>query len=144
MALMWAAGKHPLRVNKDAPGFVCNRLQHALWREAISIVEHGIATAAEVDEALKFGVGIRLPVLAPMETADMGGLDLTLAIHDYILKYLEDSHESSPLLREKVAKGELGFKTGGVGFQTWTPEEQAAVRKRLAEHLLKWTKEHQE
>ena len=69
-----------------------------------------------MDESLKFGPGLRLPVLAPLENADMVGLDLTLSIHNYVLKYLEDSHEPSPLLKEKVAKGELGFKTGGVGY----------------------------
>ena len=136
-----AAGKHPIWVEKDVPGFVCNRLQHALWREAVSIVERGIAEPSVVDEAIKFGFGIRLPVLAPLETADMVGLDLTKSIHDYVLKHLEDSHTSSPILTEKVEKGELGFKTGGVGFQTWTPEEQKALRKRLMDHLMKWNRE---
>ncbi|HLA81439.1 MAG TPA: 3-hydroxyacyl-CoA dehydrogenase NAD-binding domain-containing protein [Thermoleophilia bacterium] len=137
MALHWAIGKHPVHCKKDVPGFVANRLQHALWREAISIVERGIADAATVDESLKFGPGLRLPVLAPLETADMGGLDLTLAIHSYVLKHLEDSHEPSPLLKEKVAKNELGFKTGGVGFQTWTPEQMKATRERLLEYLAR-------
>ncbi|AKL93944.1 3-hydroxybutyryl-CoA dehydrogenase Hbd [Clostridium aceticum] len=136
MDLMNIIGKHPIKVNKDVPGFVANRLQHALWREAISIVERGIADAKTVDEALKFGPGLRLPILAPMENADMVGLDLTLSIHSYILKYLEDSHEPSPLLKEKVAKGELGFKTGK-GFQEWTPEEATASKKQLAEYLVK-------
>jgi 3-hydroxybutyryl-CoA dehydrogenase len=136
MALMKEAGKHPIRVNKDVPGFVANRLQHALWREAISIVEHGIADAATVDEAVKMSFGMRLPVLAPMENADMVGTDLTLAIHDYILKYLESSPEASPLLKDKVGKGELGFKSGK-GFQTWTQDQIALSRKRLTEHLIK-------
>ncbi|WP_432407470.1 3-hydroxyacyl-CoA dehydrogenase family protein [Wukongibacter sp. M2B1] len=135
MDLMRFIEKHPIKVNKDVPGFVANRLQHALWREAISIVERGIADAATVDEALKFGPGLRLPILAPIENADMVGLDLTLAIHDYILKYLEDSHEPSPLLKEKVEKGELGFKTGK-GFQEWTEEEAKASKKRLSEYLI--------
>jgi 3-hydroxybutyryl-CoA dehydrogenase len=136
MALMKEAGKHPIRVNKDVPGFVANRLQHALWREAISIVDHGIADAATVDEAIKMSFGMRLPVLAPMENADMVGTDLTLAIHDYILKYLESSPEASPLLKDKVSKGELGFKSGK-GFQTWTPDQISLSRKRLTEHLIK-------
>ena len=99
-SLLQAVGKHPVRVNKDVPGFVANRLQHALWREAISIVENGIADAATVDECVKFGFGLRLPVLAPMENADMVGTDLTLAIHDYILKHLESSPDPSPLLKK--------------------------------------------
>jgi len=130
-----AVGKHPVKVMKDVPGFIANRLQHALWREAISIVEHGIADAATVDEAIKNSFAIRLPVLGPLETADMIGLDLTLSIHDYILKYLESSPNPSPLLREKVKRGELGFKTGQ-GFQTWSAEEAQRSRENLLEYLL--------
>jgi len=130
-----AVGKHPVKVMKDVPGFIANRLQHALWREAISIVEHGIADAATVDEAIKNSFAIRLPVLGPLETADMIGLDLTLSIHDYILKHLESSPNPSPLLREKVNRGELGFKTGQ-GFQTWSAEEAQRSREKLLEYLL--------
>ena len=144
MELHRAIGKHPVHCKKDVPGFIANRLQHALWREALSIVERGIADAATVDESLKFGPGLRLPVLAPCENADMVGLDLTLSIHNYVLKYLEDSHEPSPLLKEKVAKGELGFKTGGVGYQTWTPDEQKALRSRLLTYLTKAVREMKE
>jgi len=144
MELHRAIGKHPVHCKKDVPGFIANRLQHALWREALSIVEHGIADAATVDESLKFGPGLRLPVLAPCENADMVGLDLTLSIHTYVLKYLEDSHEPSPLLKEKVAKGELGFKTGGVGYQTWTLDEQKALRSRLLTYLTKAVREMKE
>lgn len=136
--LLHVVGKHPVRVNKDVPGFVGNRLQHALWREAISIVEHGIADPATVDECIKFGFGLRLPVLGPFENADMVGTDLILAIHDYILRHLEDSPEPSPLLREKVEQGDLGFKTGR-GFQDWSSEEAEKSRKRLQEYLLEVT-----
>lgn len=137
--LLKRVGKHPVRVNKDVPGFVGNRLQHALWREAISIVERGIADPATVDECIKFGFGLRLPVLGPLETADMVGTDLTLAIHNYILKYIESSPEPSPLLKKKVEEGDLGFKSGR-GFQEWTPEEAQKSRKRLQEYLLEVTK----
>ena len=134
--LMKQVGKHPVRVNKDVPGFVGNRLQHALWREAISIVEKGIADPQTVDECIRYGFGLRLPVLGPLENADMVGTDLTLAIHDYILKHLEDSPESSPLLKKKVKDGELGFKTG-YGFQKWSPEAIEKSRTRLQEYLFK-------
>jgi 3-hydroxybutyryl-CoA dehydrogenase len=137
MGLHWAIGKHPVHAKKDVPGFIANRLQHALWREAISIVEHGIADAATVDESLKYGPGLRLPVLAPLENADMVGLDLTLSIHNYVLRHLEDSHEPSPLLKQKVEKGELGFKSGGVGLQNWTPEAQKQLRANLLDYLTK-------
>jgi len=135
--LMELAGKHPIKVLKDVPGFVANRLQHALWREALSIVDKGIADAATVDEAIQQSFGIRLPVLSPLENADMVGLDMTLAIHAYILKHLESSPEPAPILKEKVEKGELGFKTGQ-GFQTWSDEDIAKSRRELLEFLLDW------
>jgi len=134
--LLKKANKHPIRVSKDVPGFVANRLQHALWREAISIVEHGIADAATVDEAIKFGFGLRLPILGPMENADMVGMDLTLSIHSYILKYLENSPEPSPLLEEKVKQGNLGFKSGK-GFQEWNPQQINESGDGLRDYLIK-------
>ncbi|WP_258360980.1 3-hydroxyacyl-CoA dehydrogenase family protein [Moorella sulfitireducens] len=137
--LLVQAGKHPVICKKDVPGFVANRLQHALWREAIAIIEQGIADPETVDEAIKYSFGIRLPVLGPIENADMIGLDLTLSIHDYIFKYLDSSTEPSMLLKDKVKKGELGFKTGK-GFREWTAEEMQSSRKRLLEYLIKATK----
>jgi 3-hydroxybutyryl-CoA dehydrogenase len=139
--LLQDVGKHPVRVQKDVPGFVGNRLQHALWREAISIVEHGIADAATVDECIRYGFGMRLPVLGPLETADMVGLDLTLAIHEYILRHLDRSPEPSPLLREKANAGDLGFKSGK-GFREWTPEEIRSSRQRLQAYLMGVAKGH--
>lgn len=134
--LLKKVNKKPVKVNKDVPGFLANRLQHALWREAISIVENGIADAATVDEAVKYGFGLRLPILGPMENSDMVGTDLTLAIHSYILKHLENSTEPSPLLVEKVKNVDLGFKTGK-GFQEWTKEEIDASNNGLREYLIK-------
>jgi 3-hydroxybutyryl-CoA dehydrogenase len=139
--ILASVGKHPVKVRKDVPGFVGNRLQHALWREAVAIVDQGIADAATVDEVIKNSFGIRLPVLAPLETADMVGLDLTLQIHDYILPHLDRSTEPAAILREKVKKGELGFKSGR-GFSEWSPEAIDKCRMRLLDHLIKWNKEH--
>ncbi len=133
-------GKKPVKCMKDVPGFIANRLQHAIWREALSIVEHGIADAATVDEALRYGPGLRWPILGILENADMIGLDLSLNIQRYIVKYLEDSHEPSQLLQNLVAKGDLGFKTGK-GYQTWTPEQIAASNKRLRDYLIEVTKD---
>jgi 3-hydroxybutyryl-CoA dehydrogenase len=142
MDLLISIGKRAVRVNKDVPGFVGNRLQHALWREAISIVEQEIADAATVDECVRYGFGLRLPVLGPMENSDLVGTDLTLAIHDYILKHIEHSPAPSPLLKEIVAKGDLGFKSGQ-GFQTWSADEAAQTHQRLKTYLLKVTSETQ-
>jgi len=137
--LLASVGKHPVKVRKDVPGFVGNRLQHALWREAISIVDQGIADAATVDEVIKNSFGIRLPVLGPLATADMVGLDLTLQIHDYILRHLDGSTGPAPILKDKVEKQELGFKTGK-GFQEWTEEEMRVCRKQLLNHLVRWNR----
>ena len=136
MAVLKRAGKEPVLCKKDVPGFIANRMQHALWREAISIVENGIADAETVDKAVKYSFGLRLPQLGPMENADMVGLDLTWSIHDYILQHLEDSHRPSPLLEKLKEEGKLGFKSGE-GFQKWTPEETAASNAALNEYLIK-------
>jgi 3-hydroxybutyryl-CoA dehydrogenase len=136
MELLKSAGKRPILCKKDVPGFVANRMQHALWREAISIVEHGIADAETVDEAVKYSFGLRLPQLGPLENSDLIGNDLTCSIHDYILQYLESSAKPSPLLKELRDRGELGFKSGK-GFRTWTPEQMQAVRDDLNTYLIK-------
>jgi 3-hydroxybutyryl-CoA dehydrogenase len=141
-ALLKTAGKHPVRVKKDVPGFVGNRLQHALWREAISIVDQGIADPATVDEVIKNSFGIRLPVLGPLATADMVGLDLTVQIHDYILRHLDGSTGPAPILRKKVETGDLGFKTGQ-GFYKWDRETMEQCRRALLDHLIRWTRDHE-
>ena len=140
---MKRAGKYPIKCLKDVPGFVANRLQHALWREAISIVDKGIADAATVDDAIKQSFGIRIPVLGPIENADMVGLDLTLAIHNTVLRDLEASPEPSPLLRDKVSKGELGFKSGKGFYDSWTPENMKRTRARLTKHLIDYFQKQQ-
>ncbi|MEN8905332.1 MAG: 3-hydroxyacyl-CoA dehydrogenase family protein [Clostridiales bacterium] len=134
--LMKRINKKPIKVNKDVPGFVANRLQHALWREAISIVENEIADAKTVDEAIKMSFGLRLPVLGPLENSDMVGTDLTLSIHEYIFKYIESSKEASYVLREKVKNKDLGFKTGK-GFYSWNEEQMNKSKRDLIEHLIK-------
>ncbi len=137
IAIMNAAGKVAVHVKRDVAGFVANRMQHALWREAISIVERGICDAETVDLCVKNSFGFRLPVLAPLETADLVGLDLTLAIHNNILSEIEDSHNPSPYLIDKVNNGELGMKTGKGFYPSWTPETSQAVRTRLSTYLKK-------
>lgn len=141
-AFMKKAGKYPIRCLKDVPGFVANRLQHALWREAISIVENGIADPATVDAAVKNSFGIRLAVLGPIENADMAGLDLILAIHNTVLKDLEASPAPSPLLKEKVRKGELGFKSGKGFYDKWSSEDMGRVRGELLKYLLDYSKKN--
>lgn len=134
-ALLEHAGKQPVHVQRDVPGFVGNRLQHALWREAFAIIDAGICDAATVDTVVRNSFGLRLPVLGPVANADLVGLDLTLAIHNYILPDLNAASEPSSTLRSKAAAGELGFKSGA-GFLAWPEEAISAMRARLTEYLL--------
>jgi 3-hydroxybutyryl-CoA dehydrogenase len=133
-ALLTAAGKTPVTVEKDIPGFVGNRLQHALWREAIALVAQGVCDAKTIDTVVKASFGRRLAVLGPLENADLVGTDLTLAIHETVLADLDRTAGPSPYLKDLVAAGKLGMKTGE-GFQRWTPEQQAALRARVLDHL---------
>ena len=128
------AGKKPAHVKKDVTGFIGNRLQHALWREAISLVENGVCDAETVDAVVKSSFGLRLPVLGPLENADLVGTDLTLAIHNIVLKDIDSRPGPSPYLQKLVADGKLGFKSGE-GFRKWNSEEQAALRSALVQHL---------
>ena len=135
MELLKAAGKSPALVTKDVPGFVANRLQHALWREAIAMVAAGICDAATLDACVKNSFGLRLAVLGPLENADLVGLDLTLDIHRTIIPELDRSDGPNPYLQARVAAGHLGFKSGQ-GFRSWSENEMKAVREKLAAHLL--------
>jgi 3-hydroxybutyryl-CoA dehydrogenase len=139
--LLRDAGKVPVRVQKDIPGFIANRMQHALWREAFALIDEGVCDPETIDIAVRNSFGMRLPVLGPAANADMVGLDLTLAIHDYVLPYLNASPLPSSTLRAAVARGELGFKTSS-GFLQWTGESIAAARERLATHLLETLSRH--
>ena len=136
MKLHKDAGKTPAHVKKDVPGFIGNRLQHALWREAIALVEHGICDAETVDTVIKAAFGRRIAVLGPLENADLIGTDLTLAIHQNVLPHIESRAGPSPYLEKLVADGKLGFKSGE-GFRKWTPEQQAELRAKVVQHLKK-------
>jgi len=136
MKLHAAAGKKPAHVKKDVPGFIGNRLQHALWREAIALVEQGICDAETVDNVIKAAFGRRLAVLGPLENADMVGTDLTLAIHKTVLPDIDGRPRPSPYLEKLVQDGKLGFKSGE-GFLKWSPEQQAALRSKVLQHLKK-------
>ena len=133
--LLQEAGKKPVIVKKDVPGFLANRMQHALQREAISIVENGIADARDVEDAIKYGFGMRLGVSGPMEVIDRGGLDLTCSIHKYLFPHLENSTEPSRLMLRLMEEGKLGFKTGE-GFQAWTPEQITESNANLTRGLI--------
>jgi 3-hydroxybutyryl-CoA dehydrogenase len=135
LALLASVGKTAVEVKKDVAGFVGNRLQHALWREAIALVNDGVCDAETVDRVVKASFGRRLAVLGPLENADLVGTDLTLAVHQYVLPHIDASPRPSLYLEKLVADGKLGFKTGQ-GFRVWTKEQQTALRRQVAEHLI--------
>jgi 3-hydroxybutyryl-CoA dehydrogenase len=135
MELLKSVGKSPAHVTKDVPGFVANRLQHALWREAIAMVAAGVCDAATLDACVKNSFGLRLAVLGPLENADLVGLDLTLDIHRTIIPELDRSDGPNPYLEAQVAAGRLGFKSGE-GFRAWSDREMNDLRRKLAAHLL--------
>jgi len=129
-ALMEKAKKVPVRVMKDVPGFLGNRLQHAMWREAVSLREKNIASAEDIDKVVKYGFGLRTPFIGPLETADLAGLALTCDIHEYLFPYLESASIPSPFLKMLVADGATGAKAGR-GFYDWPPEKlQALIQQR--------------
>jgi 3-hydroxybutyryl-CoA dehydrogenase len=142
MEVMKAAGKQPCLCKKDVPGFIANRMQHALWREAIAIVDEGIADAETVDLACKTSFGLRLPYLPPLVNSDMVGTQLTWNIHSYVLKHLADNHEPSPIVKEMIDTGKLGFRAEPVdgvreGFMKYTDEQIAEINKGLNDYLIK-------
>jgi 3-hydroxybutyryl-CoA dehydrogenase len=133
-ALYAGIGKRPAIVQKEAPGFVGNRLQMALLREALAIVDAGIATPQDVDTIIKNGFGRRLSVAGVFEVFEAAGWDLTLAVASQLFPVIDRSTEPPQSLRDKVARGELGLKAGK-GFYEWTPEEAAALRQRISAGL---------
>jgi 3-hydroxybutyryl-CoA dehydrogenase len=139
IALLRAAGREPVHVKKDIPGFVGNRLQHALKREAIALVASGVCDAETIDTVVKSGFGARMAVLGPMEQSDLVGLDLTLDIQNVLIADLDNSTEPTAFLKDKVASGKLGMRAGE-GFRTWTPEQASEVRERLRRYLAEQAK----
>ena len=135
MELLRHAGKVPVHVRRDIPGFVGNRLQHAMKREAIALVAAGVCDAETVDTVVKQGFGTRLAVLGPLEQCDLIGLDLMLDIAEVLYAHLDRTGGPHPYLREKVKAGKLGMKSGE-GFRHWTPEQADAVRQRLWRFLV--------
>ncbi|KAA0679292.1 3-hydroxyacyl-CoA dehydrogenase family protein [Roseomonas genomospecies 6] len=134
IGLLASVGKMPVHVRKDVPGFIGNRLQHALWREAIALVQNGVCDAETVDAVVKASFGRRLAVLGPLENADLVGTDLTLAVHGHVLPDLDRTPGPLPLLRDLVASGRLGMKSGA-GFRTWTDAQRTETHARLSAHL---------
>ncbi len=134
-ALLRRIGKRPVTVRRDLPGFLNNRIQQAMRREAISLVARGVASAEDVDAAIRWGFGFRLLGAGTFEAMDLVGLDQLLRINEYIVPDLDRSPEAPALLRDLVARGETGARSGK-GFLTWEPGRADAVRDRMDRILV--------
>jgi 3-hydroxybutyryl-CoA dehydrogenase len=134
ISLLGAAGKTAVHVRRDIPGFVGNRLQHAMWREALALLDAGVCDPETIDTVVRSGFGARLAAIGPIENADLVGLDLTAAIHSYLLPHLDASTEPAQGLKERVGRGELGAKSGR-GYLDWADGDADAARDRMVAQL---------
>jgi 3-hydroxybutyryl-CoA dehydrogenase len=133
MQILREVGKRPVHVRRDVvPG---NRLQHALWREAMALVDEGVCAPEDVDAIVKNSFGLRLAVLGPLENADLVGLELTADIHKVVLPLLSRATTPSPGLLQRLADGARGVASGAGFYRGWTEERVAALRRRLVEHV---------
>lgn len=140
--LLMQMGKKTIHIKKEIPGFVGNRLQYALLREAQYLLEEGVASKEDIDAAVTFGLGRRLPVTGPLLSADMGGLDVFAAISNYLFPSLSNAGSTSPMLDQLVREGKLGSKSGA-GYYEWPDAVQSAIntqRETVLLHFLKQDK----
>lgn len=130
-------GKLPVLVRKDIPGFIANRLQHALAREAMSLLEKGVASAEDIDQVARWSLGIRLALTGPLEQRDINGLDVHHAIAEYLYPDLENRQQPPQILSDKVQQGHTGVKSGQ-GFYDWSSSARrhALERKEAALRAL--------
>ncbi|WP_232624491.1 3-hydroxyacyl-CoA dehydrogenase family protein [Paraburkholderia ginsengisoli] len=126
--LMSAIGMEPVVLAKAIPGFVGNRLQFAVLREALNIVRSGAATPDVVDRVMKASLGRRWGIVGPLEGADMGGLDTFLDIASHLMPELAKDEDVLDLLREKVEAGRVGIRSGA-GFYDWDDAHLAQVKE---------------
>lgn len=140
VGLMRKIGKTPVLLCREVPGFIGVRLQFALLREALYIVEQGIAGMEDVDTAVKMSFGRRLPVTGPLETCDLGGVDTFLAVAEYLMKDLCNSTRPSPVLAEAVSKGWLGAKSGR-GLYPRSAEANSDIAKARELELIRFLKQ---
>jgi len=111
-ALLKKVKKVPVRILKEIPGFVVNRIQAAMMREVCSLLQQGIVSPEDIDLAVKGSFGFRLATIGPLETCDLGGLDIWYALAKQLFKVINDSHEPPEVLKRMVEAGKLGLKTG--------------------------------
>ena len=132
--IMSGLGRQVVRVARDVPGFLANRIQHALMREAFHVIDSGLASAEDVDRAVRFCFGFRYVAAGPIMQKELAGLETQLAAAATIYPSLHNGTEPSPTLARLVAEGRLGPKTGR-GFWEWTEEGAARERARYERAL---------
>jgi len=137
--LLLKLGKRPVRVLKEVPGFLFNRLQLALWREALYCLENGVATAEDIDNVVKTGYGFRLANLGPLETSDFGGLDTFYRLAQNLFPNLSAAQTAPAVLEKLVQAGKLGVKTGE-GFYSYPPPVAKKKIKQRDQRLLQQLK----
>jgi len=134
-SLYHSIGKQTVKVLKDVPGLVANRIQQGVAREVFSLIEMGVAAPADIDKALKFGPAFRYATTGQLEIADFGGLDIWCTVGDNLLGVMDNSQSANNLLRQKVAEGKLGLKTGE-GFYSYKGPAAGMVTKRYLKKLI--------
>lgn len=128
-------GHLPVVIKRDVPGFVENRVLYSVMRECVDLVEQGVIDPVDLDTCVSWGIGYKLAVVGPMALLDMAGLDIYNAVGSYLNKELCDRADVAPYVTERVAKGQLGMKTGG-GIYDYTPEKIAELRDWRATKLV--------
>lgn len=133
--LIASLGKKPVKVLMDVPGFIGNRLQHAMWREALHLISKGVCSAETIDVVVKNSFGMRLPYLGPMENADLVGLTLTQQVHKFIFPHLCNDDSASALIDELLSAGCQGMESGQ-GLQTWSHQQAVSLKNQLSHRLI--------
>ncbi|HPI99022.1 MAG TPA: 3-hydroxyacyl-CoA dehydrogenase family protein [Synergistales bacterium] len=141
--LMERIGKKPVLLTRETPGFIGNRLQFALLREALAIVESGIASKEDVDRAVKYGIGRRLGDTGPLETVDLGGVHVFTSICEELFPLLDNGRAAPALLTELRDKGHLGYTTGK-GLYEWSSGELERIQKYRQDTIIGWMKKDME
>jgi 3-hydroxybutyryl-CoA dehydrogenase len=139
LQLLESMNKKPIVVQKDILGSIVNRLQYAFFREAQYILEQGVSSVEDIDAAVRYSIGRRLPVTGPFMTADMGGLDVFDSISNYLFRDLSTHQESLPEMKKLVDEGKYGQKTGK-GFYQWGPEQSQKMNEERERELVYWLK----
>jgi 3-hydroxyacyl-CoA dehydrogenase len=134
-ALLDAAGKTPVTLEREIPGFVGNRIQAAMTYEAYSLLARGVASAEDIDRAVKAGFGFRLPVMGIFEKVDQSGLDVHHEVEKSLMPDLDRGTDPNPVIAELLDRGETGWESGK-GVYDWTGVDRAAATRERDAALL--------